>query len=176
MLLVGFPSNWAASGRRASDGSGSGSRMNTTEWLMMAQTGVLFCTAIVVAIYTRETYLIRKQTDEQLAFTNAALRPAFEQPGGSIGIPTTDFQLRNTGGVARHLSVTAPEGTSASIHPTSVQTGDQIRIMVEGLSCEHLAQLDLRIQCRDILNRPVSTLVTIHPAEGNGYDIDVRAE
>jgi hypothetical protein len=136
------------------------------EILTLVQTVILAATAIVIGIYTKETSRIRKQTDEQLALARAALRPYFEIVGSALGYPSCTVVLRNTGGLARQLSVSSVDISDAHVDSSSVATfaGATVRWSTP----PNRGPVVLRISCIDVLGNCFQgqIRVVVAPAEG----------
>jgi hypothetical protein len=140
--------------------------MSMMEVLTLVQTVILAATAVVIAIYTRETSRMRKRTDEQLALARAALRPYFEIVGSALGYPSCTVVLRNTGGLARQLSVSSDDISEVHLDSSSVATfaGATVRWSTP----PNRGPVVLRMSCIDVLGNCFQgeIRVVVAPAEG----------
>ncbi|MGO8735938.1 MAG: hypothetical protein ACLQVM_24450 [Terriglobia bacterium] len=140
--------------------------LSTMEVLTLVQTVILAATAVVVAIYTRETSRIRKQTDEQLAVARAALRPYFEIVGSALGYPSCTVTLRTTGGLARQLSTSSGDISEAHLDSSSVATF--ANATVRWNTPPNRGPVVLRMSCIDVLGNCFQgeIRVVVAPAQG----------
>jgi hypothetical protein len=124
--------------------------MHTAEWLMLAQTLILFLTGLVVVWYAWETHQLRQTSSrqaelmqQQLASMQESLRrdiqeelrksrPFFRWFGG-LGSPTTlEREFRNEGGAISRLSIHTPPPLRASITPKDMlQTNERGTVSFE---------------------------------------------
>ena len=124
--------------------------MHTAEWLMLAQTLILFLTGLVVVWYAWETHQLRQTSSrqaelmqQQLASMQESLRrdiqdqlrksrPFFRWGGGSGSATTWKREFQNEGGAISRLSIHTPARLRASITPKDMlQTNQQGTVSFE---------------------------------------------
>jgi len=111
------------------------SKMTTTDWLLLAQTAVLFLSGVAVLWYTYETHRIRKETSvqnsllaEQLAELQRSreyerekevsfIQPIFKPLGGGMSPGKGELKFINLGGTARSLFIEIQNPYGATISP-----------------------------------------------------------
>lgn len=113
--------------------------MTLQEYLMIAQTVILFLTGLIVLWYTRVTHKIMKETKEQNSLINQQLlltretkdeefkkqmslyEPVFNYTmGGGDGNNKTTFKFRNDGKQIKEIKITPEEKYSISIYPKNI--------------------------------------------------------
>jgi hypothetical protein len=124
--------------------------MTTAEKLLLAQTIILFLTAVAIVWYTYETHKIRKETSkqqlilaEQLVLLQtkekhdlekeiALAQPIFRSSGGSWHDEGGYFEFKNHGESAKDVCFESKSDIEATMRPASLlPTGHKLRIDIQ---------------------------------------------
>ncbi len=117
--------------------------MTFSEIFILVQTIILLLTGLAVVWYTRETYLMRKETAYQntimarqleiLEMQRSAsiekesqlLEPMFSWPGGKWSGDRIEHSFKNNGMTISNIRLELPEEVSGKIYPTDIIKTDQ---------------------------------------------------